>query len=333
MKHILIADTHCGIKKSNSVYLQAFDNLIDSVCNYAQQNEISSIIHLGDFFDSRKSLSLKVIDQAMTSIEKMESVFDQIFLIVGNHDTYFRNEIKPTSLSLFEEHAKTTVITHPFEFNNILMLPYLFDPEALRGSSMDYCMGHFDIIGFEMNSAGCTSLQGKLKMSDFNNFKRVFSGHYHVNSTHANILYLGAPMQFTFNEINQSLGFYVFDDQSGKTNFVEFTEYPKHVIIKDDIDLSTVDIKGNNIKLIFTNDYGIERNSQIVNDIWLKEPNDVKVDYFNIDMESLEGDDVSVLSKIEILYDYFDHTDIPEHINREILDDLTNGVYKKTIGE
>ena len=334
MKHILIADTHLGIKKNDDVYIQVFKKLIHTVCGYAFQNNIKSLIHLGDFFDTRKSLSLKVIDTAISSMEDMEDVFDQIHLIVGNHDTYFRNEITPTSLSLFEEHDKTTVITHPTVLNNILMLPYLFDPEDLKNSNCDYCMGHFDIIGFEMNSGGSTSLYAKLNMADFSRFKKILSGHYHVRSIQGNIEYLGAPMQFTFNEINQTLGFYVFDDSSGKTDFIEFTDYPKHVIIKDDVDLSTVDIKGNNIKVVFTNDYGIERNSQIINNVWNKEPNRVQVDYFNINMDTVDDcDDISVMSKIEILYDYFDNTEPPAHIDRKILDKHTNILYKNVIGD
>jgi len=334
MKHILVTDTHLGIKKNNDVYIESFNDLIGDVCEYAYKYKIKSLIHLGDFFDTRKSLSLKVIDTAINAMEKLEDVFDLIHLIVGNHDTYYRNQITPTSLSLFEEHDIAKVITQPTMFNDILLVPYLFDPDVLKDNTCNYCMGHFDISGFEMNSSGSISLYTKLKMSDFSGFKKTFSGHYHVPSTQLNIQYLGSPMQFTFNEINQKLGFYVFDDENGKTNFIEFTKYPKHVIIKDTVNINDIDIKGNNIKLIFTRDHGIEKNSEIVNSILTKDPNKLNVDYFNIDttVDDVDGD-VSILSKIDILYDYYNKTNIPEHLNKLALVKLTNKIYKKTIGE
>jgi len=332
---ILIGDTHLGVKKGNDVYIQVFNNLIDDVCNTAQKSNIKNIIILGDFFDTRKSLSLKVINNALSAMDKLISVFDKVFLIVGNHDTYLKTQLDPTSLDIFKEYKSVLVIKEPIEVDNILMVPWLFDKDVLNSTDAQVCIGHFDINGIEMNSSGFTPLFCKLEQSDFKQFNKVFSGHYHIPSLTGNIQYLGAPYQTTFNEINQILGYYVFNSESLKLDFIEFAEYPKHIIIEDTYEYTKDEIEGNNVKLIFTNDYGVERNTQIIRNIQVYNPNNLSIVYHNVSNTMADGDDMDVelMSKIDILHDYHKKSELPDGISQVILKKLTNKVYKETIGE
>jgi DNA repair exonuclease SbcCD nuclease subunit len=56
MKYVLFTDPHLGIKKANDAYIQVFNTFIDEVCTHAEENNITKLIILGDFFDTRKSL-------------------------------------------------------------------------------------------------------------------------------------------------------------------------------------------------------------------------------------------------------------------------------------
>jgi DNA repair exonuclease SbcCD nuclease subunit len=332
----MFADPHLGIKKGNDTYIKVFQDLVDDVCVYSKENEISDLIVLGDFFDTRKSLSLKVIDVALQSMDRLSDTFDNVYLIVGNHDTFFKARLHPTSVSIFKKYSNVHIIDEPTTIDNILLLPWIFDKDVLVSTDCDVCMGHFDINGIEMNASGYTPLFCKLNISDFSKFNKVISGHYHVPSLTGNIKYLGAPYQTTFNEINMNLGFYTFDSDSLKIEFNEFTKYPKHVIITDEYEFSENEIKGNNIKLIFTNDYGIDGNTKIINNVLSFDPNSIDIRYHNLSSTMTEDDievDISVLSKIDILYEYHKKADRPEGIKLGILRKITEKVYKETIGE
>lgn len=334
MKRILIGDTHLGIKKGNDLYLQIFQNLINEICEYSKKNEIKEIIILGDFFDTRKSLSLNVIDIALDSMNTLSDTFDNIYIIIGNHDTFLKSQLHPTSLSIFKKHNNVHIVDEPYELENILLLPWLFDIDVLKTSNKDICMGHFDINGIEMNVSGFTQLSCKLNISDFKKFKKVFSGHYHISSKTNNIQYLGSPIQFTFNEINTKTGYYVFDNDTLKLKFIEFTEYPKHVIITDEF-IPDKSIQGNNIKLIFNKDYGVNDNTLIINNILNKNPNNLNILY-NIGNgmnKEVIDDDIKMLSKIDILHEYHKKSELNENISNKLLSKITDKIYKNCIGE
>jgi len=335
MKYIIVTDTHLGIKKGNDIYLQCNINLFYTICKYAKDNNIPGFIHAGDFFDTRKSLSLKVIEIAQLIMSNIENTFDSIYMIIGNHDTYLKNQIYPSSLSIFKEHEKVVIIDKPYLIGNMVLIPWLFDKKVLDMDA-DTCIGHFDINGIEMNSSGFIPLHQNLNISDFKNFKKVFSGHYHVSSQNSNIKYLGSPMQFTFNEINQTTGFYVYDSKTLKLDFIEFNNYPKHVIFNENYDPSESEIKNNNVKLIFTKDYGFDKNTSIINNITAKKPNSLKIVYFDLNdtmtNENIE-DSLLVKSKQDILFDFYKKSDLPDGIKYDILKKIVNNLSKEIKGD
>jgi len=338
MKHVIVTDTHLGIKKGSDVYLRSNIALFDQICEYAGNNKITSIIHAGDFFDTRKSLSLKVIDVSQTIMTTLEDSFNQIYLIIGNHDVFFKNELYPTSLSIFKEHDKVKIIDDIFTLDNITMIPWLFDVNDFNYAKgkTDICIGHFDINDIQMNVSGYTSLGYSLNQSDFKNFKLVLSGHYHMPSSTGNIRYLGSPMQFTFNEMGCTTGFYVLDSETLELESIEFSHYPKHIIIKDTDSAKDFDIKDNIVKLAFTKDHGIDRNTEIIRDIGIHNPHVLKIDYYNLN-DGMTDDtvdaEIQIRTKLEILFDFYEKSDLPDDIRYVILQKIVTNLYKEIKGE
>jgi len=329
MKSILITDPHLGIKKGDSIYLDSVVDLFNFVCKYSKKNDIKSIMILGDFFDTRKSLSLMVIDIAIKVMDKLSSTFDDVYMIVGNHDTFLKTQLHPTSISIFKKYDNVHIIDKPTEVENILMLPWLFDTDVLLNSSANICMGHFDISGMPMNASGYTQFKNKLKISDFKEFDVVFSGHYHVKSKKSNIVYLGSPLQFTFNEINEKTGFYEFDSESLDLEFIEFDNYPKHIILNDTDEFKSEVIKGNNISLVFTKDHGLSGNIKILNSVRELCPNELIPHYYSVfdTSENTESTNFNVMSKLDILMEYYNEIEIPDYVNKNILTKMVKKLY------
>jgi len=153
MEVALISDLHFGHKKNSDPFLE---NHIDYIKNefvpYLKKHNINTIFILGDLYDNRSSINVKVKNAVYDLFEAELSEF-KIFMIVGNHDTYFHNSIKTHSLKFFKKFSNITVIDDIDRiFINdryILMVPWQTNYDefaervARKNFHCDVCLGHF----------------------------------------------------------------------------------------------------------------------------------------------------------------------------------------------
>jgi len=154
--------------------------------------------------------------------------------------------------------------------DNILLVPWInnnnreYIYEELQNSDKKYCMGHFEIIGFEM-SGSIPNKEGQ-KKSLFKNFDNVFSGHFHKRQKRGKIEYLGSPYELNWGDHDGSKrGFHVFDDDTGT---IEFIHYPNslfkviHWDSKKEPDIDDVNSKF--VKLIYNSEIDYKMVSKFV---------------------------------------------------------------------
>lgn len=227
MKIALLNDTHAGVRGdmvAMSDYQGRFYNEV--FFPYLDEHNIKQIIHLGDYFDRRKYInfaSLKANREHF--IEPMIERGISMDLIIGNHDTYYKNtnDVNAPELLLFNE-ANMNVISEPevreYDGFNIALVPWI-NPENyadsidfLLNANASWCMGHFEIEGALMHP-GMTCQHG-LDHTYLKRFDKVYSGHFHQKSEVKNIRYLGSQMQFTWSDYGDNKYFHIFDteDQS-----------------------------------------------------------------------------------------------------------------------
>ena len=101
MKYLLLGDTHLGLYNDSDVWLDVVVNLFDQIQKTCHRENIDKIIHLGDFFHNRKSINTKTQTAAQEIVDNLHGL--DLFIIVGNHDTYYKNKIQPTSLRIFRK--------------------------------------------------------------------------------------------------------------------------------------------------------------------------------------------------------------------------------------
>lgn len=244
MKIALITDTHFGVRNDNAVVARHQVEFFRSqFIPYLESNGIEGIIHLGDLVDRRKYISFQ------TSRMIREQILDKLiaypmFIIAGNHDTFFKNTNEINSLQelLTGRYPNITVIDSPSTIEldglKILMLPWICDENREKSMSQivntdsQICMGHLELSGFEMYRG--SSNEHGMDSGIFTKFDRVFSGHYHHKSSRANIDYLGAPFTMIWSDYNDPRGFHIFDTQSRHLQFVANTKSLFHKIDYDD---------------------------------------------------------------------------------------------------
>ena len=227
MKIAILNDTHAGVR-GDMIEMSKYQGRFyeEIFFPYLDEHDIKHIIHLGDYFDRRKYInfaSLKANREHF--IEPLIERGISMDLIIGNHDTYYKNtnDVNAPELLLFNE-AQINVISEcqvkEYDGTNIALVPWINNEnyadsvEFMMSAPASVCMGHFEIEGALMQP-GMTCQHG-LDHTYLKRFDKVYSGHFHQKSEVKNIRYLGSQMQFTWSDYGDNKYFHIFDteDQS-----------------------------------------------------------------------------------------------------------------------
>lgn len=232
-KTIFLGDLHQGASNDDEYLRNEQTKFFHFLCDYAKANNITRMIQTGDWFDDRKGLSQETIRYQRTFlIPLLESVFDEIVVLPGNHDLHFKNKITPNSVTeIFSSRPKFRVIETP---ETILLgtvtldvIPWICTENEqlvktfIANSQSDMCVGHFELDGFEFYKGVPSSGES---MEFLSNYKKVYSGHYHTRSNHGNVEYVGTPYTLTMGDANDVRGFTVFDDETFVGDLIENPE-------------------------------------------------------------------------------------------------------------
>jgi len=225
-----------------------------------------------------------------------------------------------------------------FGSTNVIMVPWITKTnsetslEAIRNSNAHICMGHFDIVGFEMLK-GAICDHG-LSKELFTSYEQVYSGHFHHPSEYGNINYLGAPYEMTWSDYQGKRGFRVLDTETRNLNWVlnPFAIYhkidydDKDMTIEDIANLDMTNIKDAYIKVIVKN-----RTNPYIYDLFINKLTDggaadVKSVDDSLDLEDSGVDDILDETKDtkDILHDYVRSIDTKADKVRikELIDEL-----------
>lgn len=236
MKLALITDTHAGIRDGNEIIRAHQRKFYEDVFfPELEDRGIYSIVHLGDFFDSRTALRHTTLSDAVWFLDNLRKRDMTMTILVGNHDTRNKNNNDDDAVtSVLGTHPNVITVSENKTFGEVLYIPWV-NRNTLQGfidsvqkSTAKYCFGHFDIIGAKFSKYGQAAHEG-FDPAIFRKFDRVLSGHYHTKSTLGNIDYLGSPFQYTWNDWNDNKGFHIFDTDS---NELEFIENPEELFVK-----------------------------------------------------------------------------------------------------
>lgn len=317
-KFVMVTDTHAGVHNNSDYWLNINKLLFDEIIDYCIKENINDIIHLGDLFDSRKSLNVKTLNKVVDIVKKISENKINLYLILGNHDIFYNNSLYPNSLASFKNIPYVNIIDKPYYYNkDIILSPWQTIPDI----PSKYLLSHLEINGFPMNTSGSEFSGGRISISDLSDFEQVYSGHFHTYSTKENITYIGSPYAMSFNDILQNKGYYIFD--GGDIQFIEFTDAPKFISITTNDELNQEDIEGNIIRFTFLEDYGTVKNDKLIEKIYSMGPVKVQLDYRieedDSDLIQSEEEEFTISDNSVIFREYIDQKNLPSNIKKDIL--------------
>lgn len=324
MKLALITDTHWGVRNDNVAFLDNSKKFLDNTFfPYLDEHNIRTVIHLGDIVDRRKYININTARRLREDFLQPLSLREIDFhLIIGNHDTYFKNtndvnsgrELIVGRYPTFKIYSNQAV-TVDFDGLPILFIPWITSENkeetfnAIQKTNAQIAMGHLEIQGFEMFKGSIVS-HGEDR-SVFDKFDIVMSGHFHHKSTDGHIYYLGSHAEFTWSDYNDPRGFHIFDTE---TRELKFIQNPYRMFKKvwyndsdDDFLQTKVDysqFKDSIVKVIVTcknNPYWFDK---FIENIETEEPIQLQIveDHLNLD---LAEDEQQIINEAESTLDIF----------------------------
>lgn len=326
MKIAILNDTHCGIRNSSDIFIEYQERFYEEVFfPYLEEHGIKNVLHLGDYYDNRKTINLKALHaNRRMFLHVLRDKGITMDIICGNHDTYYKNTNDLNSLKELMGHYMNEVnIVHEpkvldYDGCKIGLVPWI-NPENeeatstfLKNCKCDIIGGHFELAGFEMNR-GSVCHDG-MSTDLLQRFELVMSGHFHTRSSMGNIHYLGSQMEFFWSDAHDPKYFHVFDTETREMTPVQntITIYHKVYYDEDKInyfeDLSYLDNKF--VKVIVTNRSDMQKFERYVDRIQRQKIYEMKIiEDFKEFRGDAVGDEVTVDDTETLIRNYIHDVD------------------------
>ena len=335
MKIAIVTDTHFGARNDNLNFNDYFYKFYENIFfPTLKERDITTCIHMGDVVDRRKYISYRIANDFRSRfIERFKELNIDLHIIIGNHDTYYKNTNEVNSMDeLVGEDILTTIYSNPqvVEFDGMLIqfIPWInsgnYDASmaALSRSPADIAMGHLEVNGFQMHRGQYS--EGGWDKELFRRFDTVFTGHFHHKSDDGQIYYLGTPYEIYWNDFEDPKGFHIFDTA---TRELERIVNPYTLFKKIYYDDTQEDYSKHNVeqyeeqyvKLIVVNKKDLYEFDKFVDRLLAADAYEVKIieDFSELDASNVSDDIVENTEDTMTLRDrYVDELDITLDKNR-----------------
>ena len=124
----LLNDTHFGCRNDSPAFIEYQNKFYnDLFFPYLQQNNIKTLIHLGDVVDRRKFINHNTAHNfKKVFFNRLEELDIDTHIIIGNHDTYYKNnEVNAMQNLNINKNAKVYTHAMDVEFDGIIYCLYM----------------------------------------------------------------------------------------------------------------------------------------------------------------------------------------------------------------
>ena len=225
MKVAIITDQHFGARKNSKLFHDYFLKFYNDIFfPYLEEHGITTVVDMGDTFDSRKGIDFSSLAWAKDNYyDRLGIMGVHVHTIVGNHTAYYKNTNAVNAVDLLlREYHNVTVYSEATEVEldklKVLFIPWInaenteSSIESIKSSTSSCAMGHLELNGFRAHRGHV--MEDGMDGTLFEKFERTFSGHYHTRSNNGKIFYLGNPYEMFWNDVNDPRGFTIFDTET-----------------------------------------------------------------------------------------------------------------------
>ena len=339
MKIAIITDTHYGARKGSKHLHDYFEKFYDDVFfPTLEEQGITTVVHMGDAFDSRKSIDYQSLEWSKRVVFERLKNYD-VHMIIGNHDCYYKNTNNVNSPELLlqtynniKTYSEVSEIT--LDKLKILFIPWInaenFENtvKSIKNTSSICAMGHLELNGFRAHRGHVMEDGMDCKLLD--KFEKVFSGHYHTRSDNGKIFYLGNPYEMFWNDVNDPRGFVIFDTDTLEWEYVNNPNRMFYNIYYEDTNYQTFDVREYDnkiVKVIVRKKTDTKKFEKFIDKLYNVGVFELKVvENFqlqeNEDFEAFESEDT-----LSILNRYIEESEV--NLEKSIIQKVIQEIYKE----
>jgi DNA repair exonuclease SbcCD nuclease subunit len=213
-------DIHFGNKNNSKQHNRDCADFVDWFIE--QSEDCETCIFLGDWHHHRSSVNVSTLNHSVENVGKLSRAFKQVYMIMGNHDLYYREKRDLNSLPYAGLFDNVTLVEDMLVQDDIALVPWLVGDEwkNLQKTKCRYMFGHFELPFFKMNAMVEMPDHGSLNAEHLQGPEYVFSGHFHKRQAKGNVHYLGSPFGHNYAD--------TWDDDRGMMK-LEWNGVPEYI--------------------------------------------------------------------------------------------------------
>jgi hypothetical protein len=235
-KVAMMTDIHFG-KKNNSI--QHNTDCLDFVkwfCENVKKERCTHAMFLGDWFENRNAVNILTLTFAQEACELLNALGIPVYIIIGNHDLYHRENRKVFSTKVFEQFNNIHMVNEPYVVDNLFLVsPFLFKneyPGLAAFNHLPYWMGHFEFRNFVITGSDRKMEHGP-DHTLFTGPKFIFSGHFHKRQANDNVVYIGNTFPMDYGDAwDDQRGMCLLDTANDDVSFIDWDDCPKYRKVK-----------------------------------------------------------------------------------------------------
>lgn len=232
-KAVMFTDIHFGLRHNSREHNQDCLDFIDWMIAQAQARGVSTCFFLGDWHHHRSNINILTLDYTMQALRKLNASFDKTYIMVGNHDLFYREKRDVHSMVVGSEFPNIELVDSLLVKDDVALIPWLVEDEWKEVSKIKtkYVLGHLELPGFKMNAMVEMPDHGTLNTGHFQHQDYVFSGHFHKRQTKGKINYIGNPFGHNYADVWDFERGCVYLEWDKEPEFIDYTEGPRFISI------------------------------------------------------------------------------------------------------
>tara|TARA_B100000949_G_scaffold124970_1_gene110562 strand:+ start:900 stop:1925 length:1026 start_codon:yes stop_codon:yes gene_type:complete len=195
-------DIHFGLRNNSRGHNTDCEEFVLWFIKEAKKAKCETCIFLGDWHHHRASINVSTMNYTMSNLGFLSKAFTNVFVIMGNHDLFYRDKREINSLEFGNLYDNVHIVNNILTEGDVSIIPWLVQDEwkEMPGIKSRYIFGHFELGGFQMNQLISMPDTGGLQKTHFKNQEYVFSGHFHSRQQQKNVIYMGNTFPHNYSD-------------------------------------------------------------------------------------------------------------------------------------
>lgn len=230
---IVWTDVHFGLRHNSKEHNQDCLDFVEWMIEEAKKRNCKTCIFMGDWSHHRSNINLLTLDYTMQALRLLDNYFDKTYILVGNHDLFYRENRTIHSMVITTEFSNIVLVDKPMLEGDVAFIPWLVEDEWKDVSNIKskYLFGHLELPGFKMNAMVEMPDHGALNDTHFPYQDRVFSGHFHKRQRKGKIDYIGNPFGHNYSDVWDFERGCMFLEWDKEPVFIDYEDGPRFITI------------------------------------------------------------------------------------------------------